>query len=128
MNTIGLYQVAVLALATSAISVTVSKSRVFASPRNWIASRSSWLGELMSCSYCTSHWVAIALIAIYRPAIVTQWIVVDLLVSMFGLVAIAAIVSGAIIKLNPFHGAGSMSRVADSSKHEESYMNSSSLR
>lgn len=102
MNITGLYQVAVLALATAAISATVSKARVFAFAREWIASRNTWLGELVSCSYCTSHWVAIALVAIYRPVLISQCIAVDLLVSVFGVVAISAIVSGVIIKLNPF--------------------------
>lgn len=104
MNTIGLYQVAVLALATAAISVTVSRSRIFASAREWIAIRNTWLGELVSCSYCTSHWVAIALVAIYRPVLISQWIFVDFLVSVFGIVAIAAVISGVIINLNPFRG------------------------
>lgn len=115
MNIMGLYQVAVLALATAAISVTVSKARLFASAREWIATRNTWLGELVSCSYCTSHWVAIALVAIYRPVLVSQWIVVDLLVSAFGMVAIAAIISGMITKLNPFRGADGSSSVADNS-------------
>jgi hypothetical protein len=128
MNMIGLYQVAVLALATAAISVTVSKARVFASARAWIAARNTWLGELVSCSYCTSHWVAIALVAIYRPVLVSQWIFVDLLVSVFGMVAIAAIVSGVIIKLNPFRGADGSSRVANNSVHEENNASSSSIR
>lgn len=128
MNMIGLYQVAILALATAAISVTVSKARVLASAREWIASRNNWLGELVSCSYCTSHWVAIALVAIYRPVLVSQWIIVDLLVSVFGVVAIAAIVSGVIIKLNPFRGEGGVSHVADNSVHEENNASSSSIR
>jgi len=103
MNFEGLYQVAVLALATAAISVTTSKARVFASTRRWIASRSDWFGDLVTCTYCTSHWMAIAFIAIYRPVIFHQWMVIDLIVSMFTTVALSAIISGVIIKLNPFH-------------------------
>lgn len=102
MNSTGLYQVAILALATAAISVTVSRARVFASTREWVAAHNKWLGELVSCSYCTSHWVAIAFVAIYRPVIISQWIVVDLFVSVFSVVAIAAIISGLVTKLNPF--------------------------
>ncbi len=128
MNMIGLYQVAVLALATAAISVTISKARLFASAREWIAKRNTWLGELMSCSYCTSHWVAIALVAIYRPVLVSQWIIVDLFVSVFAVVAIAAIVSGMIIKLNPFRGTDGSFRAADNSIHEEYNASSSSIR
>lgn len=102
MDFTGLYQVAVLALATAAISVTMSKAQVFASFRKWIASRSSWLGELFSCYYCTSHWVAIALIAAYRPVVIRMWAPADLVVSLFVVVAIAAAAGGAIIRLTPF--------------------------
>lgn len=128
MSMIGLYQVAILALATAAVSVTTSKSRVFASAREWIASRNNWLGELVSCSYCTSHWVAIVLVAIYRPVLISQWIVIDLLVSVFGVVAIAAVVSGVIMKLNPFRGADDAPRFTDTSLYRESNASSSSIR
>ena len=117
MNLTGFYQVAVLALATSAISVTISKARLFASLREWIASRNEWLGDLVSCSYCTSHWVAIALIAIYRPVLVPQWMPLDFLVSVFGVVAIAAVISGLITKLNPF-----LESVQDKPVHEISQL------
>lgn len=112
MNMIGLYQVAVLALMTAAISVTISKSRVFASAREWITARNTWFGELVSCSYCMSHWVAIVLVAIYRPVMISQWMFVDLIVSVFGVVAIAAIISGVIIKLNPFREADRANNVS----------------
>ncbi len=102
MDLNGLYQVIVLALATAAISVTTSKSRLFASAREWSAKKNTWLGELVSCSYCTSHWVAITLVVIYQPVVVSQWVVIDLFVSVFVIVAIAAIVSGVVIKLTPF--------------------------
>ncbi len=102
MNTGGLYQVIVLALATAAISVTIAKARMFASVRKWIAERNEWLGDLASCNYCMSHWVSIAFVVIYRPVLIPQWIFVDLLVSMFVMVTIAAIVGGVIVKLNPF--------------------------
>ena len=104
MDLTGLYQVAVLAMAVAAIAVTTSKSRMFAPMRKWLAERSDMLGELASCNYCTSHWLSIAFVAIYRPVLVPQWFLVDLVVSVFVMVAIAAVVGGAIIKLNPFHG------------------------
>lgn len=102
MDISGLCQIAVLSLATAAISVTISKARVFASARQWVAERNKWLGELLSCSYCTSHWVAIAFVAIYCPVIIAQGNIVDLIVAVFTVVAMAAVVSGVIIKLNPF--------------------------
>ncbi|MBI4415235.1 MAG: DUF1360 domain-containing protein [Candidatus Kerfeldbacteria bacterium] len=102
MNWSGFQCVIILALATAAISVTMAKARIFASAREWIAARNGWLGELAACSYCTSHWVAIALVAVYRPVLVRQWIVIDLFVSVFVVVALASLVSGAISRLIPF--------------------------
>lgn len=134
MDLNGLYQIIVLALATAAISVTTSKSRLFASAREWSAKKSTWLGELVSCSYCTSHWVAIALVVIYQPVAVSQWIVIDLIVSVFVIVAIAAIVSGVVIKLTPFRAVSDVPHDAHSSsangsiREESSNMSISGIR
>lgn len=101
-NIEGLYQVVVLALATAAISVTISRAWIFASFRMWVSYHSAWLGELVSCSYCLSHWVAIVLVAIYRPVIIKHLVVIDLVVSVFVMVTLAAITGGLVTKLNPF--------------------------
>ncbi len=127
MNPIGLYQVTILALATAAISVTISKARIFASVREWVTAHSTWLGELISCSYCTSHWVAIAFVAIYRPVLIPQQAVVDLIVSVFAMVGIAAVMSGVIIKLNPFRETNNVLSHASNSMHRENSMDGSSI-
>ena len=98
----GLFEVFVLSLATTAISVTISKSEVFSSTREFIAGISHWLGELVSCSYCLSHWVAIVFVAIYKPVIIEKYFYIDLIVSMFAIVTISAILSGIIIKMKGF--------------------------
>ena len=81
----------VLALATSAISVTVTRSGVFLGLRNFVADRSKWLGDLMHCPYCMSHWVSLVLMWWYGLRILpeTNWLV-DLLVSALAVVAIAS--------------------------------------
>ncbi len=104
MNIIALGQIAFFALAVAAISVTISKSKLFASVRAWISEKNQRLGHLVSCAYCTSHWVAMPLIVIYRPIVVPFLSAVDLIVSWLALVAIAALVSGSINKLTPFSG------------------------
>ncbi len=100
MNQI-LFKIVMLSLATAAISLTISKARVFTSLRKQIGESNKWLGELISCTYCTSHWVAFALVAMCHPVIVSQKFMVDLLVTTFVLVALSAIVIGAIMKLMP---------------------------
>lgn len=96
MNVNGLMQIAILAFATAAISLTTAKGKIFAPFREWMKARSDWIGELASCPYCTSHWVAIALVAIYRPTLIRSWVIVDFAVSVFVMVAIAAVISGLI--------------------------------
>lgn len=50
-----------LAAAGSAITMTLTKGSIFASLRDWLADR-PFLGQLISCPYCTSHWVAAAIV------------------------------------------------------------------
>lgn len=95
----GLYEVFALSLATAAISTTTSRSKFFASTREWLAAKSEFLGGLAACGYCTSHWVAAGLVLVYRPVLIDLWLPVDLVVSIFAVIAVANIVSGMIVKL-----------------------------
>ena len=81
----------VLALATSAISVTITRSGVFLGFRNFVAKHSSWFGDLVHCPYCISHWVSLVLLWWYGLRILpeTHWLV-NLLVSALAVVAIAS--------------------------------------
>lgn len=45
-------------LATAALSVTISRASITAPLREWVFSKSERVGHLISCDYCTSHWVA----------------------------------------------------------------------
>lgn len=100
-----LMEILILALATSAISVTVTKGAIFSGLRSWIINKSEWSGKLLSCPYCFSHWIAFALVMVYRPVLVTVWYPFDLIISVFVVVAVSAIISGVIIWLLPFHSA-----------------------
>lgn len=48
----------VLGLATAAITITVTKSHLFAGVVEWAAEKSPRLGRLLSCPWCFSHWAA----------------------------------------------------------------------
>lgn len=91
--------IATLALASSAVSVTVTKAKIFAGLRELIGTKNAWLGELVSCPYCFSHWLAFAATAIYRPVLVDSgfW-PLDLAVTAMVMVALAAFSSGLIIR------------------------------
>jgi len=60
-------EVIYLSFVTASLSFTVTETKVFAPLREWIKKNNSFLGELVSCGYCFGHWVAFALVTIYRP-------------------------------------------------------------
>jgi hypothetical protein len=66
-----------LSLVTASISFTVSEAKLFLPLREWFKRKLSYLGELISCGYCLGHWVAFALVAIYRPKLFEFWWLLD---------------------------------------------------
>lgn len=66
-----------LSFAAASLSFTVTETKVFMSIREWAKSKKSFLGELLSCGYCFGHWVAFALVAIYRPRLFEFWWLLD---------------------------------------------------
>ncbi len=83
-------EVLALALVASTTSVTVSKARIFREIRAMACGWSPWLGELLHCPYCLSHWIALALVLAYRPSLVHgAFSVLDGLVSLLVIVALA---------------------------------------
>ncbi len=91
------FQLLVLSLAAAAISVTLAKSKLFEPLREKIKERNEWLGELVNCPYCTSHWVSIGLVIIYQP-VPFNLIIVDQVIAVFALVSLAAIWAGLIYR------------------------------
>ena len=90
----------ILALATSSISLTLSKAKIFKGLREFVAQRSAFLGKLISCPYCTSHWIAIWLVCLYAPLhrpvqliFILNWFVISM-----AIVAMAAILMGLIFQ------------------------------
>ncbi len=80
-----------LSLVTASIAFTVTETKLFLPFRERIKRGSSFLGELVSCGYCFGHWVAFALVAIYRPRLFVSWAFLDYLLTAF----VIAWVSGA---------------------------------
>src|SRR6185369_1283878 len=48
-----------LGLCCGVISYTLTKGSIFGPLRVWVIERTYWLGKLMQCPYCMSHWVAL---------------------------------------------------------------------
>lgn len=101
---------AMTTLATSAISLTLTKAQAFAWLRSLVkgkspSSTSRWgrcrafVSELFSCPYCASHWVAIAFVVAYRDSIsMFGHPCADLVAFGFAIVALASMASGLVYK------------------------------
>ena len=66
-----------LSLVTASISFTVSESKLFMPLRDWAKKKLAYLGEFLSCGYCLGHWMAFALVAVYRPKLFDSWWLLD---------------------------------------------------
>ena len=68
----GMLAVLIISLAVSSVSMTISKALVFKRFRDFLSGKNYWLGKLVSCPYCLSHWVSLFFVIIYRPKIITM--------------------------------------------------------
>jgi len=86
-----LVEFTVLAAAVSAASMTISKGKIFRPLRQKISAE-SFIGELIRCPYCTSHWLALAGVLWFKPALFLKndSIISSFLVPWLALVAVAA--------------------------------------
>ncbi|OQY98844.1 MAG: hypothetical protein B6D35_10975 [Candidatus Brocadia sp. UTAMX2] len=66
-----------LSLVTAAISFTMAETKLFKPMREWVKGKNSFLGGLISCGYCLGHWLAFALVAMYRPRLFDGWWLLD---------------------------------------------------
>lgn len=89
--------VGVLALAVAVVSITATKAKVSKPLRDRIKSRNAWVGELVSCPYCFSHWLALGAVIIYRPVLVSSgFLPLDLVVAAMAMVAASSLAIGLI--------------------------------
>ena len=87
-------------LAVSACSITMARSAMM------IPFRRLFVGTifeyLVRCHYCTSHWLSMAVVAVYRP-VVGGVFLADLVLAWLALVGGAALCSGVIMFFTPFN-------------------------
>lgn len=84
----------ILGMVTGTVSLTITRTYVFRTPRNWLRRRGEWFDKLITCPYCTSHYVAAFFVAFYRPKLVDSFFLVDLAVSWFFVVVTSALTVG----------------------------------
>lgn len=85
-----LVEVGLLAPAVAAVTMTVTKAKVFKPLRRAMSKRSTWLGELFQCTYCMSHWISLVLWLLFRPVVVPGSVLQDGLLTVFSLVCLSS--------------------------------------
>src|SRR5579884_2310040 len=92
-----MFRLIAVSLVTMAVSHTIAKERICEPLRRWAGGKETWLGYLVSCPYCASHWVAFVLVPLLhayylRPPYHWGWFaaLVDWFLSSILVAAIAA--------------------------------------
>jgi len=83
--------IALLSVVTASIAFTVTEMKLFLPLREWVMRRSPFWGEAVSCGYCLGHWLAFALVAIYRPRLFDAWWVLDYFLTALVIAWLAAL-------------------------------------
>ncbi|MGP8305563.1 DUF1360 domain-containing protein [Vibrio sp. YIC-376] len=85
----------VLAVAASSISITITQTELFIPVQNIANKCGHMIGYLFKCFYCMKHWVVILGMAVYHPRIImSDFIVIDWLVSTFFTITVSSLISG----------------------------------
>jgi len=88
------------AFAVAAVAMTITRAVITAPLRKWVKSKSEWLGELVSCPYCASHWGSLIAVLIFKPRpVVTPWPAMDFTLSAFAMVGLAAVCAWIIFQV-----------------------------
>jgi hypothetical protein len=69
-------QLLAVSLVVMGMAHTLSRERLFAPLRRRLGGSETWLGYLVSCPYCASHWIAFALVPItgtYAVSVPYDW-------------------------------------------------------
>lgn len=87
-----------LALTNATITLTLNRASIFDRPRDWLSKKSDFLGKLLGCPYCLSHWVAFVLVGIYRPQVLAAHWAVNFLAASFAVVTLTTFCVGLMFK------------------------------
>jgi uncharacterized membrane protein len=69
-------QLFAVSAVTMGLSHTIAKERLFAPLRDRLGGKETWLGYLVSCPYCASHWLAFVLVpltGVYFIDVAPDW-------------------------------------------------------
>jgi len=69
----GVGQLLAVSLVVMGVSHTIARERIFEPLRARLGGKDTWLGYLVSCPYCVSHWIALLLVPLTGTFVVDVW-------------------------------------------------------
>src|SRR6185503_17741931 len=72
----GVGQLLAVSLIVMGLSHTIARERICEPLRARLGGKETWLGYMVSCPYCVSHWIALALVPItgtFPVDVVPRW-------------------------------------------------------
>jgi uncharacterized oligopeptide transporter (OPT) family protein len=95
------FHLLVVSAVVMGLAQTIAKEKVFEPLRNALGGKETWLGYLVSCPYCLSHWLAFVLVpltgAIY-VRVAPRWGLVSTILDVF-LSSILVVVVAAFMRV-----------------------------
>lgn len=99
------YQWVYLSVIVWVVSTSLARARAFRPFRQWVRSKSAYVGEGVSCQFCISHWIAFVVVLLVRPTFLTLGRSVGFygyfLTHSFALIGLAALIARTIGKTPP---------------------------
>lgn len=65
-----LFQLFAVSAVVMGLSQTIARERIFEPLRERLGGRDTWLGYLVSCPYCASHYIAFVLVPLTRTNVI----------------------------------------------------------
>lgn len=82
----GLFKLFAVSAVVMGIAQTLTKERIFSSLRDRCGGKETWLGYLVSCPYCASHYIAFVIVPLtgaYYVHVAPRWGVVSTVLDWF---------------------------------------------
>lgn len=92
----GLFKLFAVSAVVMGMAQTLTKERIFASIRERCGGKETWLGYLVSCPYCASHWIAFALVPLtgaYYVPVAPDWGIVSKILTWFLSVVLVTVIA-----------------------------------
>ena len=70
MTSASTFQILAVSAVVMGLSHTIAKEKIFEPLRDRLGGKDTWLGYLVSCPYCCSHWIAFVVVPLTRTWIV----------------------------------------------------------